>query len=158
MSIIEFQKALQKEIEKILKDVITKDPDGKQCVGVSVYRQYLPKVEEDDEDITKYFPYAIVRIMDGLTEDDYNAWLVTVNILLGAYDEGPDMAGDDHIMIMIQRIINRFSQEARIAPNYTCERSMDWALQDEDTYPYYFGGVQLKFRVPKMGRSIPKYE
>lgn len=158
MSTLDFQKALANEIEKLLKDIVMKDADGKRHVGVSVYRQFLPKVTEDDEDDTKFFPYALVRLQQGTTPDDYECWKVDADIILGIFDDDPETDGNDHIMVMIQRITNRFSQEARLAPNFTCDRAMDWAVQDEDTYPYYFGLVQLKFWVPKMGRSIPKYE
>ena len=153
MTIIEFQKALAEEIEVILKDIITKDADGEKHVGVSVYRQYLPKVTEDDEDVTRYFPYAIVRLRDATTPDDYECWIVDTDIILGVHDDDPDMGGNDNIAIMIERIVMRFSQEARLAPCYTCDRKMDWAMQDEDTYPYYFGGVNLRFYIPKPGRK-----
>ena len=157
MTTLEFQKNLAEEIKKILSEIITKNADGEKRVGVSVYRQFLPKVLEDDEDESKFYPFAIVRLDKGITEDDFEAWQVSVDILLGLFDDDPETDGNDQIMILIQRIVNRFSQEARLAPNYTCERQMEWACQDEDTYPYYFGVVSLKFRVPKLGRSEPIY-
>ena len=148
MTALEFQKDLAYEVESILKDVITKDPEGNTVVGVKAYRQFLPKVTEDDEDETKFFPYAIVRLSEGTTPDDFTPWIVTVDILLGVYDTDPTMGGGDHILIMIRRIIDRFSQEALLAKKYRCETQMDWAVQDEDTYPYFFGGVRLKFNIP----------
>jgi hypothetical protein len=32
---------------------------------------------------------------------------------------------------------------------------MDFALQDEDTYPYFFGGIEMKFWVQKARREDP---
>lgn len=157
MTALELQKDLATEVENILKDVITKDVDGNQRSGVTAYRQFLPKVTEDDEDETKFFPYAIIRLSEGTTPDDFTAWQVPTDILLGVYDDDPKMDGGDHIMVMIQRIIDRFSQEALLARKYRCESKMDWAVQDEDTYPYYFGGVRLVFDIPKIGRSEPIY-
>lgn len=58
---------------------------------------------------------------------------------------------------MIRRIIDRFSQEALLSRKFRCESKMDWAVQDEDTYPYFFGGVRLQFNIPKIGRSEPIY-
>ena len=126
-------------------------------MGVKAYRQFLPKVTEDDEDETKFFPYAIIRLSEGTTPDDFTPWLVTADILLGVYDTDPNMGGGDHIMIMIRRIIDRFSQEALLSRKFRCESKMDWAVQDEDTYPYFFGGVRLQFNIPKIGRSEPIY-
>ena len=103
MTALEFQKDLASEVEKILKDIVTKDPDGNTIVGVKAYRQFLPKVTEDDEDETKFFPYAIIRLSEGTTPDDFTPWLVTADILLGVYDTDPNMGGGDHILIMIRR-------------------------------------------------------
>ncbi len=157
MTALEFQKDLADEVEKILKDIVTKDPDGKTIVGVKAYRQFLPKVTEDDEDETKFFPYAIIRLSTGTTPDDFTAWQVTVDVLLGVYDDDPKMGGGDNVLIMIQRIIDRFSQEALLARKYRCQSKMDWAVQDEDAFPYFFGGVRLVFDIPKIGRSEPIY-
>ena len=82
---------------------------------------------------------------------------MTADILLGVYDTDPNMGGGDHILIMIRRIIDRFSQEALLSRKFRCESKMDWAVQDEDTYPYFFGGVRLQFNIPKIGRSEPIY-
>ena len=157
MTALELQKDLAAEVENILKDVITKDVDGNQRSGVTAYRQFLPKVTEDDEDETKFFPYAIIRLSEGTTPDDFTPWLVTVDILLGCYDTDVNMGGGDSILIMIRRIIDRFSQEALLSRKFRCESKMDWAVQDEDTYPYFFGGVRLQFNIPKIGRSEPIY-
>jgi len=157
MTALELQKDLAAEVENILKDVITKDPDGNRKSGVTAYRQFLPKVTEDDEDETKFFPYAIIRLSDATTPDDFTAWQVTVDVLLGVYDDDPKMGGGDNVLIMIQRIIDRFSQEALLARKYRCQSKMDWAVQDEDTFPYFFGGVRLVFDIPKIGRSEPIY-
>ena len=158
MTALDFQKDLATEVENILKDVITYDPDGQLKSGVTAYRQFLPKVTEDDEDETKFFPYAIIRLSEGTTPNDFEPWEVTADILLGVYDVDPMMGGNDNILIMIRRIIDRFSSEALLSKRYRCQSQMDWAVQDEDTYPYFFGGVRLKFSIPKIGRSEPIYE
>lgn len=145
------------EVESILKDIITIDPDGERHVGVNVYKQFLPKAVNDDEDVSQFFPYAIVRVGEANTPDDFTPWLTTVDILLGVYDADEYMGGHDHIAVMIQRIVNRFSQEALLDRKYRCEPAMDWAIQDEDTFPYFFGLVELKFNLPKIGRSEPIY-
>lgn len=157
MDILHFQKALMAEVENILKDIITINPDGERHIGVNVYKQFLPKVVNDDEDVSQFFPYAIVRVDESNTPDDFTPWLTTVDILFGVYDADEYMGGHDHITIMIQRVVNRFSQEALLDKKYRCESAMDWAIQDEDTFPYFFGLVQLKFNLPKIGRSEPIY-
>ena len=56
-------------------------------------------------------------------------------------------------MTMIQRITDRFAKEPLLNRKYRAQEKMSFALQDDDTYPFYFGGVEMRFSVPKMGRS-----
>lgn len=158
MTPVMLQTDLIAEIEEILKDVITKNTAGETVVGVKGYEHRLPLVTSDDEDESQFFPYFIVKTIEGKTEDDNTPWLVTVDILLGVCENDKDVPGYKSIMIMMQRITDRFTEEPLLNKKYRAEQNIEWALQDEDTYPFYFGGVEIKFRVPKIGRRIPDYD
>ena len=181
MTVADLQQALIDEIEKILADVTTikeevEDPndptqyqdyhlkygDGtRNNKGFKGYAQFLPKLQNDDDDPDQFFPYFIVRIDKGKTEDDDSLWTVTVDILLGIHDA--DTKNDGHLSIMtaITRITKRFAEEATLGyagrKAFRCHSEMEWALQDEDTWPYFFGGVELMFDVPKPMRKEPNY-
>lgn len=157
MTPLQLQTDLVTEVEKILKDVVTNDTAGEKVVGVKGYEHRLPLITSDDEDESQFFPYFIVRLSEGKTEDDDHAWLVTVDILLGVCENDKDVPGYKSIMIMMQRITDRFAEEPLLNNMFRAEQDIQWALQDEDTYPFYFGGVEIKFRVPKTGRRIPDY-
>ena len=58
------------EVEDILKDVVTKNTAGEDVVGVKGYKYRLPLITADDEDESQFFPYFIVRLSGGKTEDD----------------------------------------------------------------------------------------
>lgn len=146
------------EVENILRDVVTKNTAGEDMVGVKGYKYRLPLITADDEDESQFFPYFIVRLSGGKTEDDDSPWLVTADILLGVCENDKDIPGHEHIMVMIQRITDRFAAEPLLNKKFRAEQDMEWAVQDEDTYPFYFGGVEIKFRVPKIGRRIPDYD
>lgn len=146
------------EVENILRDVVTKNTAGEDVVGVKGYKYRLPLITADDEDESQFFPYFIVRLSGGKTEDDDSPWLVTADILLGVCENDKDVLGHEHIMVMIQRITDRFAAEPLLNNKFRAEQDMEWAIQDEDTYPFYFGGVEIKFRVPKIGRRIPDYD
>ena len=53
----------------------------------------------------------------------------------------------------IQRICDRFAAKPLLAQKYYARQHIQWALQDEDTYPYYFGGIEITFNLPKIGRE-----
>ncbi len=144
---------LIEEISEILKDIKTKNVTGEEITGVKGYEQCLPIIKDDEDDADKFFPYFIVRIQEGVTPDDTEPWEDTVSILFGIHDDDVQTNGHRHILTMIQRVTDRFAKEPLLKNKYRASEKMQWALQEEDTYPYYFGGVELKFRVPKIGRS-----
>lgn len=149
---------LTAEIENILKDVVTKNTAGESVTGVKGYEYRLPLVVSDEEDESQFFPYFIVRPSEGRTEDDNDPWLVTVDIILGICENDKDAIGQKHLLVMIQRITDRFAAEPLLNRKYRADQKMEWAVPDEDTYPFYFGGVEIKFRIPKVGRRIPEYD
>lgn len=160
MVVNDLQTALVSEIKDILSDLVNTG-NGESRTGFNGYAQFLPVLVNDDDDPDQFFPYFIVRINGGKTADDNDLWEVEADILVGVHDEDTGNAGHTHIVNAINRIVTRFCQEPTLgAPGYKafrCMPDMEWALQDEDTYPYYFGSVRLKFMVPKPGRRTIPY-
>lgn len=154
----DLQRALITEIGTILKDLIT-TVNNDERTGFNGYAQFLPKAIENDDDLDYYFPYFIVRIDNGTTVDDYSTWTVTADILIGICDTGEENQGHYHVLEAITRITTRFAMEATLGnpghKAFRCLPEMSWHLQDEDTWPYYFGAVELKFMVPKPARKEP---
>nr|WP_300826546.1 hypothetical protein [uncultured Schaedlerella sp.] len=157
MTALDFQDELAQDVKKILKDIVTVDAAGRRVSGVQVYKQQLPVITTDEEDDSKFLPYAIVRLYSGKTEDDDTPWIVTADIHFGVYDPDASNQGHRHVMTMCQRLLDRYAAEPLLAKRYRAEQDMEWAIQDEDTYPYYFGGVRIKFNIPKIGRREPVY-
>lgn len=157
MTALAFQDELCKKIEDILKDVQTRNTAGDKVSGVTAYKQWLPIVTADDEDESQFFPFAIVRLMDGTTPDDDTPWLVSVTIILGVHDTNTTGIGYQHISVMIQRIIDEFAAEPLLARMFRAQPDVTWALQDEDTYPFYYGSLKMTFNLPKIARREPIY-
>ena len=57
-------------------------------------------------------------------------------------------------MNMIQKVADRFIHEPLLDHSYRAEQNIDAELQDEDTYPYYIGGIEFVFTAPKIERKI----
>ena len=164
------------EIETILKDVVTKNTDGEKVVGVKGYAHRLPITQSDEDDPAQYFPYFIVRFDTGRTRDDDDCWHIAVDIVLGVYDAGTDISqvetndegeeetraaylisGHENILIMIQRIVDRFAWDPLFKKMYRADQDIQWAVGEDDTYPFYFGAVAITFSVPKIGRKEPEF-
>ena len=146
----EFLDDFAEELQKILCDVYMKNTSGQE-VGVTVYRNRLPVVTEDEDDESKYFPYAIARLSDANT-DENKPWQQRVYVLLGVYDDDLNGAGYLHILTMMERITDRYLQEPLLNHKYRAEPKMSTDIQEEDTYPYYFGVVEMIFNIPKIER------
>lgn len=146
----EFLDALAEDIKHSLRDIYTKTITG-QDAPVAVYKNRLPIVTEDEDDESKFFPYAVVRLSESST-DEGKPWLQKVYILLGVYDDDIMGGGYMHILTMIERITNRFLKEPLLDHKYRAEPLISSDIQDEDTYPYYFGAIEMSFNLPKIER------
>lgn len=162
MTFKDLQDELIAEVESLLKDVVTMNTDEKKVVGVKGYAHRLPISQSDEDDPAQYFPYFIVRIDTGKTEGDDDCWHISTDIILGVYDMGIDLStekteklitGHENILIMIQRIVDRFAWNPLFNKKYRADQNIQWAVGEDDTYPFYFGAVAITFSVPKIGRK-----
>lgn len=158
MTITDLQDELAKEVGGILKDVATIDAAGEELHGVTVYKQQLPILTADEGSADDLFPYAIVEVFYGATEDADSPWTVSTEIQVAVHDGDSSNQGHQHIAVMIQRIIDRFCSEPLLADRYYASPEIEWAIADDDTYPYFFGYVRLMFSVPKIGRRMREYD
>ncbi len=117
------------------------------------YEQRLPEITDDEEDQSQFFPYFIVRIEEGNTPTDDEPWLVGTTVLFGICDYDKETNGHRTILEMITKITNRFLERPLLDSKFRANQNVSFALQDEDTYPFYFGAIDIKFYVPKIGRS-----
>lgn len=141
------------EIRDILSGLTFTDVEGKLVSGCKGYEQSLPIVVEDDREASEFFPYFIVQIEGGETEEDDDYWHIKVAVLLGIYDKDIETNGHQEILKMIDLIQQRFLARPLLNQKFRCLPKMSWALQEEDTYPFYFGGLELTFGCMKIGRE-----
>lgn len=151
MTFKDLQDSLITEIETILKDIQTKDANGNEVEGIKGYAHLLPITLSGNSDPAEYFPYFIVRFSSGETKDDDDCWHVDTDIIIGIHEQDFSM-GHEHVLIAIQRIVDRFANSPRIG-NFRADQNIQWALQEDDTYPFYFGAVAITFSAPKIGRK-----
>lgn len=75
-----------------------------------------------------------------------------VLLLFGLCDNGLENQGEP-MLNLINRIVLRLSQN-NVLKTFYQKGKIEWAIDDEDTYPYFFGGMDLTF-VPAF---IPRRE
>ena len=157
MTAAHLQDALMEDVREILKDIITEGGSGERVEGVNVFAQQLPVFRAHEGEASKTMPYAVVKLLDGATVNE-GPWTVTAGIYLGIRDRDQENQGHRHVMVMIQRIIDRFVSEPLLAERYRAQPEIEWALDTEDLYPNFYGAVCIKFSVPKIGRRMTEYD
>lgn len=153
MTPIELQDALVAEIKRILKPYEYKTPAGER-VPMNVFAQSIPIQETDEEEDP--IPYVIVRLSSGenpLGKDSFNT--VSVVLVIGIYDNNQDAQGYRDVSNVIQKVYERFSENPCL--NYLASYVGDfqWALQEDNYYPYHFGACHMKFHIAAVRREDP---
>lgn len=137
------QEELAKELGVIFKDDLFKDSLGKY-VKLNIYEQQLPIRE--DEDAPDPIPYIIVRLETGSTKSGTDPQEVLVTMLFGYFDDAPQNNGHKGVLGMIQKVHERFEKQPMLANQFMFQDPFDWALQDEESFPYFFGAASMTFK------------
>lgn len=151
------QEALMEDVKETLKDIITEDASGGRVSGVHVFAQQLPVLRANEKDASKTLPYAVVKLLDGETDGD-DPWTVTVGIYLGIRDTDRQNQGHRHVMVMIERIVDRFVSDPLLDNQFWAQQDIQWELDSENLYPNFYGGICIKFSVPKIGRRMTAHD
>ncbi len=161
---LDLQKALAEEIEEITKDMpfrrYGEEGDG---FRIKSFLQDLPipktseshgefEDENADEAGVFPFPWAIVKLDTGFAAGPSERHRVNVIVVVGVYDDATDRSGYKGVMIALERIMERFSVRPLLAGKFTAvqldnNNMFRWSLQDEDTYPYYYGALEMAFEM-----------
>lgn len=137
------QEELVKELEAVFKGDLFKNSLG-EYVKLNIYEQQLPIRE--DEDAPDPMPYIIVRIETGSTKSGTDPQEVLVTMLFGYFDDSPENNGHKGVLGMIQKVHERFEKQPMLANQFMFQDPFDWALQDEESFPYFFGAASMTFK------------
>ncbi len=162
------QSELADELKTILADVRLKNPCG-EVSAINVFEQFLPMPESanledippellenglaNEQTVPDPYPYIIIRINDGEIKDEDSAQIVNITLLIGTYEQDYDKQGNKDILNIISKIYERFAKTPVLNGKYTIQYPILWTLQDEETYPFYFGGMSLTFEIAGIRRE-----
>lgn len=165
------QQDLVAELKRLFDGAEFRSPKGER-EKLSVFSQALPIPESADPpegDLApelieeglglsdaggaEPFPYIIVRLETGAITQIDGEQTIKTTLIFGAYDNSLENQGHKDVLHMIQKIYERFAKNAILAAKYECVMPINWALQDEESYPYYFGGMELNFNTIPLERE-----
>lgn len=117
-----------------------------ELTEINVYPQFLPakKGKNDDEQ----YPYALV-CFDTEEVTDLNSNIETsIYILLGICNKDLNRQGYKDVFVLANRIYQHLFRKRMIAKKYNMELPYKFVMQQEDTHPYYIGGIETKWELP----------
>lgn len=164
------QSALAAEIEKITDGMRFFEPQtNERAERLRVYTQTLPKLQkepeeegdiyamdytaETEEDVTRKCPWCVVKIDSGTVPGPNEKQQVTVAVQFAIYDNRPENQGHRDILNLIFAVYERFAKDPVLDRQYTFTGKIDWAVGDEDVYPYFTGAAVLEFEFAGIRRE-----
>lgn len=160
MTAFELQENLKKELADIFRDFLLKTPfqdeAGNQILAApKTFSQNIP-IRVDDDQVDDPYPYIIVRVESGKMAGE-SAHEIKVRMVIGIFDDSMDREGHKDVLNIIQKIYERFIKNPVLVNNFIMKDDEQnpflWALQDEDTYPYYFGAIESTWATTAIRRE-----
>lgn len=113
------------------------------CAAISVFEQELPIRDAGADDP---FPYIIVRLDTGGIDTPTDAHKVNVILLIGIYDDDKQNQGHKTVLEIIEGIQAHYEKQPTLSGGaFQFTDPFKWVLQDEPSYPYFYGACNLAF-------------
>ncbi len=115
-------------------------------VPLNIYSQALPKITTGNE--TQYMPYITVQIQGGRQEEETEPGQCTVLFNIGIYDNDPQNQGHINVLNIIETIYQDLFQKRTLDGKYFITTPFEYAVNDEDKYPFFVGAIDTKWNMP----------
>ena len=147
------QKEIMADMEKLFAKAQFKTPDGGMAT-LKAYAQQLPIAEADTQE--SLFPAIIVRLESGEIETQESPHKVKLLLWAGIFDDDLENNGHFAIMEILERIQQHYQERPALGAA-VFSGPFEWALQDEQSFPYFYGGCYLTFDLPAPRNAWSEY-
>lgn len=170
MTARDLQTAIMEDLDQLFKDSLYKTPDH-TLAALKTHRQRIN--QRDAQDTEDPFPYIIVRLDSGGIDTVTDPHKVNVLLLIGIYDDAlgdyrdppPEDGGWDTrnfgdlaVLEIIERIQAHYEKQPHLEGGaFTFDGPFHWVLQEQGSYPYYYGGCELAFTLAAPRRERSQY-
>ena len=72
---------------------------------------------------------------------------ISIILVIGIFEDSLENKGHESVLEIIERIQQHY-EETPALKEFVCADPFNWALQDEPSYPYFYGAVNLVFHAP----------
>lgn len=144
------QDAIVSDLTRLFGNRRYKTPSG-VTAAVSVFAQNLPKRESEEDDDP--FPYIIVRLDSGTVENQTSPSKAAVLLLVGMFDDDRKNQGHRAVLEVLEEVRRHYEELPLLDGAFVFSDPYRWTLQEEESYPYFFGGAELSFDLPAPRRK-----
>ena len=142
-------------MRNVFKDVRMGD-DRQQLVNV--FEQALP-ISTSADDVPEFAPYCVVRVIDGSISEANGVETVNTLLLFCVISDRLDMQAYADVLHLIQMAKECLLEHPIIAKAfYIVAESVQWTLQQEESHPYYLGGITISYHAPAIIRNEVDYD
>ena len=152
MNARELQEAVCKDIEELFRGDSFQTVDGGMTGKVRTFRQYLPRLEAENEETL--FPFVIVKVDCGKIESPTEAHRVRLLLWAGVHDDNPENNGHLGVLEILERIQQHYQEQPALGPAVAAH-PFEWAMQDEESFPFFYGGCYVYFDLPAPRSFLP---
>lgn len=146
--------AMVAEMEQLFDGMTFTGRKGEQ-VPLNIYGQFFPIQSAHDnialndlQRLKELAPSLQVRIEGGAVKAPHAQQQVTFIITACAFDRGKERDGITEVYIITQEIMNHFMEDPYFGSMFETQFPMDWAIQQEETAPFYYGAVSIPVALP----------
>ncbi len=145
------QNALIRELEELFEGCTYNGQEGYK--QLKIFKQDLPIPEDYDEDSdadAAAAPYIVVKMTGGEVKDEKMPQLIDFSIVICAYDRSVEREGYQDVANIKEDMVQHFCKKPYFGDIYTIMKPITWAMQADDSAPYYFGAISLTCTAPAM--------
>lgn len=125
-------------------------PEGKER-ELRYFRQNLPLPTDNDLDAdteASCCPYILTQLVGGEIKDNDSPQILEFSLIVCTYDSGTDRDGFRDVANIVEEIVQHVCSMPFFGSSYTVLKPIAWALQIEDTWPYYYGALNFSVTAP----------
>lgn len=133
--------ALKKFVEENTRDLLFLTQNKKDSKRpVKVFSGFIPPNTAEDE-----IPAIAIRFNKG--DDASETRYLYFDLYFAIFNK--ETEGYKELTNLIERVINRISEEKYIGDYFVFEDIAEFEIEDEQPYPFWIGNARVKFGAPK---------
>lgn len=150
MTEIDLLDALAEESKEALKGFRLRSAK-ENLIPINIYTQNLPVKEEKGDE--KQYPYVCVCFDEEKIANREDPMKLSIFFVIGVFDPTNDKQGFRDVLQIANTVYQHFFRKGIIADAFRPDYPFKILLQKDDTYPYFFGGIESKWELPVIGEE-----